>query len=440
MGATSPIQVLMQASLVLVCMTALAAPARKAVVPKQAQDALTGFEVELTHPLGADKDAQLRKLADRFNAQSQGGKVVVSMRPWGQGSLPAMAIVPELDEDLYLDGSARFKPLWRVMKDAGIPLNVGSFSRVMVPSALDSTRRLNALPVALSSPVVFYNKELLEKLGVTSAEIPRTWRSWVGVLGRFYTEGVACPMTASQPVSTIFENAAVWNNQPLTVAGRAEQYQGNGLVHVKHMAMMSSWRKSGYFYYFGRGSEAEAHFASGECGVLIAPSGAFPSLARQAAFTVAVAPYPYHDDAHGAPLHTVADGPSLWVSNNRTSGEYKVVARFIQFWLETENQIDWQVSAGYLPLSRAGVLVATESSLLKDDLVATRQALSQLSNKPATAGTTASSFMHRLGVRRILAEEIEQVFDDKKPPKQGLDDAAQRIRSAEDGCCRPRQP
>ncbi len=98
------------------------------------------------------------------------------------------------------------------------------------------------------------------------------------------------------------------------------------------------------------------------------------------------------------------------------------------------------LSAGYLPLSRAGVLVATESSLLKDDLVATRQALSQLSNKPATAGTTASAFMHRLGVRRILAEEIEQVFDDKKPPKQGLDDAAQRIRSAEDGCCRPRQP
>ena len=409
-----------------------AAPARKSAKPV-AEPVSGSIEVELGHQLGEDKGEALRKLVERFNAQSPNGKVVVSDRRWGQGSLPHMTIVSEQDEDLFLDGKPRYKPLWQVMKASGLALPVSAPPKVMVPASVDGANRLVALPVALSSPVVFYNKGLLDKLGVGAAEVPKTWRAWVSVLGRVHTQGVSCPMTVSQPVFTLFENAAVWNNQPMTIVGKNEQFAANGLMHVKHLAMMTSWVKSGYLRYFGRGAEAEEQFASGKCGVIVAPSGSYPSLVRQAGFQVGVAPYPYHDDAYGAPLHTLADGPSLWVANNKTPAEYKLVARFIQFWLQADNQDQWQVEAGYLPLSRTGLPAVTQAALLKNETAANRQVLAQLNNKPATRLSAATAFSHRIGVRRILAEEMEQVFADKKPPKQGLDDAVQRIQQKAGG-------
>jgi len=417
------------ASAVLLALGMPTAQARKAAAPKQAAAApaaVGNIEVELDHQLGDDKDAQLRKLVERFNAQSTEGKIVVSSRPWGQGSLPHMTIVSEQDEDLFLDNKSRYKPLWQVMKDAKVPF-AGAPSKYMVPSVVDASNRLQALPIALSSPVLFYNKDLLTKLGVNEADVPRTWSAWINVLGRFYTQGVRCPMTVSQPVFSLYENASLWNNQPLTTGGKSEQFAGNGLVQIKHMAMMASWRKAGFLYYYGRGNEAEAHFAAGECGVIIAPSGAYPSLVRQASFQVGVTSYPYHDDAYGAPARTVADGPALWVANGKSAAEYRLIAHFIQFWLQPDSQVEWQVNAGYLPLNKAGSLAATDSALLRNETAATRVALAELTNKP---GPVATAFTHKVGVRRILAEEIEQIFDDKKPPKQGLDDAVQRIRTS----------
>jgi sn-glycerol 3-phosphate transport system substrate-binding protein len=423
-----------QVCLGLLCAVSDAAPVRKPV-------AISGhalpstLEVELTHALGAEADDALHRLVERFNAQSPDGKVVIAPRLWSQGGLPTMAIIPKKDEAQYLGGKSRFKPLWRLEQETGVRLDASSASK-----PTEAAKRLNALPVALSSPVLFYNEALFERLGVTTAEIPKTWKSWINVLGRVHTEGVACPMTASQPVSTLFENAAVWNNQPLITAGKPARYQGNGLIHVKHMAMMSSWRKSGYFYYFGGGNEGEARFVSGVCGTLLAPSSAYPTLARQAGFKVGIAPYPYHDDAYGAPSRTLADGPLLWVASNRTKAEYKLVARFIQYWLQIDNQMDWLVHAGYLPLNRAGVSAVTGSTLLSEGLAATRQALRQVGNDPVVGMAAAGTVLNRAEVQLILAEEIEHVFEDRKPPKQALDDATLRIRSELEAGGKPRHP
>jgi sn-glycerol 3-phosphate transport system substrate-binding protein len=142
-----------------------------------------------------------------------------------------------------------------------------------------------------------------------------------------------------------------------------------------------------------------------------------------------VSSYPYHDDAYGAPQNTWADGPALWVAAGRSALEYKLAAAFIRFWLAPQNQVDWQVNAGYLPLSAAGLLTTQSSTLLKDELLAQRIAIAQLTFKPVSGFSAASAYGHRAGVRRVLAEEMEAVFADKKPSKQGLDDAVLRIRS-----------
>lgn len=407
----------------LLCLTGFSGAA------SAAKPITSDLQLELNHQLGADKGAQLAALVERFNAQSRFGRIVLSDTPLPKGRQAQLSILADIDDEAALVAAKRFKPVWQVMQDAGSSMQTLPVPRFMVPSVLDAKGRVQALPIGLASPVVFFNKEILKQAGVDPNAVRKSWDDWQEVLGKLYDSGQTCPMTVSQPVSTLLENASAWNNQAFVSGKRGEQIAANGLIQVKHIAKMNSWFKARYLHYFGRASEGEDRFAMGQCAVLVAPSSAYPSLQRSASFAVGVSAYPYHDDAYGAPQNTWADGPALWVAAGRSVLEYKLAAAFVQFWLAPENQVDWQVNAGYLPLSNAGFLVVQSSQLLKDELAAQRIAISQLTFKPVTVASAASDYGHRAGVRRVLAEELESVFADKKTAKQGLDDAVQRIRS-----------
>lgn len=401
------------------------AQAKKAAVAAEPAGPIT---VELAHQLGNDKGAQLARLVERFNAQSKSGQIVLADDPWQPGSKSQLAIIGESEEASFI-ASRKFKPLWQVMKEAKVPLKTLPAPRFMVPSVLDSAGHVQALPVGLSTPVVFFNKDKLAKAGVNLTDVPKTWNGWQDVLGQLAGNGQTCPMTVSYMVPTLLENASVWNNQAFVTGGKNEQIAVNGLIQVKHLAKMATWYRAGFLRLFGRAGEGEDHFASGECSVLIAPSAAYPTLMRTAGFQIGVSSYPYHDDAYGAPQNTWADGPAMWAASGRSAAEYRLIAAFVNFWLNPENQVDWQVNAGYLPLSQAGFVLTQSSKILQSELEAQRVAIAELTFKPVSGFSAASAYAHRQGVRRVLAEEMELVFAEKKPAKQGLDDAEQRIRS-----------
>ncbi|MFT4171921.1 MAG: extracellular solute-binding protein [Rhodocyclaceae bacterium] len=416
---------------VIAATSVVAAPkaASKAAKPAAAP---TVVELEFVQNLGADKGEQVAKLVERFNAANPQIKITLTQRDWADGKQPALMLLNEDDED-RLVASGRYKPLWDVMRIGGQPLKTFTPPKFVSPRPLDAKGRLAALPVAMSSPVLLYNKDALAKVGVDPANTPKTWREWQDVLGKLYTSGVACPYTTVEPAWIFVENVSTWHNQPFTVlSGKQEVLAANGLMQVKHLAMMSSWYKARYLHIFGRGDEAMAPFAQGACAVLTAPSDAYATLARQAKFDIGVANFPYHGDAYGAPQNTVADGSSLWFGAGKTTAEYKAAAKFVSFWLTPESQVEWQVDAGYLPLNTAGVL-ATTSKLLDDKLAAQQVAIAELTNKPTTIASLATIYGRRPGVRAILDEEIEAVWANKKPAKQALDDAVSRARAGDVG-------
>ena len=108
--------------------------------------------------------------------------------------------------------------------------------------------------------------------------------------------------------------------------------------------------------------------------------------------------------------------------------EYKTAARFVSHWLSGESQVEWQRNAGYLPLNKAGLL-ASESRLLAADLQNVRVAIGQLTNKPVTRNSRATSYPQQTAVRNIINEELEAVWADRKPTKLALDNAVERSRS-----------
>ena len=141
--------------------------------------------------------------------------------------------------------------------------------------------------------------------------------------------GQACPYTTAQPAWILVENTSAWHNEPVVAEGKQASLAINGMLEVKHVAMLSSWVKARYLHFFGRDDEATRAFRQGRVRRADRSSGAWTTLRRQAAFDVGVLQPCRTTRTTGAPQNTLADGPAMWVGAGKSAAEYKAVARFI---------------------------------------------------------------------------------------------------------------
>lgn len=400
------------------------------VSPGALAQAAAQQQIGLFHHLPETKAAALKDLVERFNAQSKDVQVVLSSADWRTASAH-MLILEGDDEDDFVSGKPRFKPLHALMKESGVPLQTLRAPAMMTRTPVDAKGQLLALPVGLSTPVLFLNRDALRRAGMNpDTTRTNTWFELQETLGRLADSGHTCPYTVSEPGRVMVENLSAWHNEPVSrLQGKVSVPSFNGIFQVKHVAMMASWTRARYLHVFPQQAEAEQRFASGDCAVIAAPSASWADFRRAGKVDVAVSRLPYYEDFPGAPQNTVADGPALWAAAGKKPVEYKAVARFVSFWLQADNQVAWQRETGYLPLNRAGLL-ASRSELLGDDLENVRVAVDQLSNKPATAQSSAQPVVERQSVRRILDEELAGVWADEKAAKEALDNAVMRAQGA----------
>lgn len=386
-------------------------------------------ELRLVHNLGVERDAALKALAQRFNDSSKGFKVTVEQKDVPSADQTAHMLIIEGDEtERFLLGKPRFKPLHATMQEAGVPLRTLKPPPVLTRSAVDAKGQLRALPVGLSTPVLFANRDAMIKAGWNPDTPVSTWLALQEALGKLSDAGGKCPYTVSQPARIMIENTSAWHNEPTaSMQGKTLQPSFNNMLQVKHVAMMASWYRAQYLRIFETEREAENRFVTGECAVIAAPSSNWATFRRDAKFDISILPLPYHDDVRGAPQNTLADGASLWFAAGKQKAEYKAMATFVDFWLQAPNQITWQLQTGYLPLNRAGFFAA-QSDLLGADLANVQAAVSQLTHKPATAESSAASAIGGTRVLGIVDAALRDVWAERKPAKLALDDAVAAAR------------
>ncbi|MBU0602595.1 MAG: extracellular solute-binding protein [Gammaproteobacteria bacterium] len=405
-----------------------AAPAKKSAAKKPAVPAESA-ELELVYVLDDDSAQALQGLIDEFNASGKGKqKIVLSTRNWEEGKLPALLLLDDAARQRFLDGKPRFTPLHQVMASAKEKFAPMHIPAAMPPYLSGAKGRLNALPIGLTTPVMFYNKDAFARVGLNPDAPPDHWLTLQAALGTLRDGGYACPYTSARPALIHVDNLSAWHNEPFArKSGKSgEALAINGLVQVKHLALMSSWYKSRYLHIFGRGDEAVPMFSGGQCQVLTARSSAWPQIQRDAKFNVGVAALPFHDDIRQAPGHTLADGSSLWVSEKRGRDDIRTIASLVTFILDPERQARWALATGFIPLNRAGMVAISPVDAPTVDGVA-RVALRQLSGRPGAPASATSVSASNPSVRAVLDEELESLWADRLPAKAVLDNAVKRV-------------
>ncbi|MFN4148194.1 MAG: extracellular solute-binding protein [Rhodocyclaceae bacterium] len=339
--------------------------------------------------------------------------------------LPHLALFDQDDAPAMFGTRPRFLPLHKVMALGRQTFDAKAFYPQIFDAVDDLAGRMQALPLALSLPVLFYDKAAFARAGLDPETPPKTWWEVQEAAGKLREAGWKCPLTSSRFAWVHVENVAAQHNEPLVVKdGKQDRLAINNMVNVKHMALLTSWQKSLYFSYSGPGDEGDERFASGECAMLTGGSSLYARLKRQRPdFPLGVAALPYYDDVYGArPKQVLPDGMSLWVLAADKKPEQQVIARFIAFLMRPEVQRDWVRATGFLPMTPAAVQALRESGA---DAAILALAEARLSMPRRDAARTKNGF-GKSRIRAILDEEIEFVWGNQKPPKAALDAAVAR--------------
>jgi sn-glycerol 3-phosphate transport system substrate-binding protein len=398
-----------------------------ALLAVAASQAALAQEVVLRHALGGAALDALATLAVRFN-DGQNGKAKVRLESVADVTdphrLPHMALLDDDDARQFFDSRPRYLYPAEIMKAGGQPFEEGRILPQVADAVDDMRGRLQALPIAMSLPVLFYNKDAFAKAGLDPESPPKTWWETQTVAGKLSDAGFRCPLTSSRFARLHLENVGAQHGEPVVVSGsRGDRFAFNNLVEVKHLALLASWQKSTYFHYYGPGREGDAKFASGECAMLTGESGLLADLKAQLHFPVGVAELPHYEDVFGVkPANVLPDGAALWILPAKKKDDYKVVARFIAFLMRPDVQREWVRATGFLPMTSAALDELAATGAPPRVIEAARKRLSM----PKQVGTRARAGATRSRLRAILSEEVEFVWKNLKPAKEALDTAMVR--------------
>jgi sn-glycerol 3-phosphate transport system substrate-binding protein len=369
------------------------------------------------HNLSPQNEARLRELLGRYEKAT--GEQIALVR-LEKGDAPAtLNLISRYDMSDVLSQSQRFVPLYAMMAKAGQPLKL-DVSDELKSGVVDSRGRLVALPVLYSTPVMFYNKNAFRKAGLDAEQPPRTWFEMQGVLDKLQEAGYSCPYATSWPVWVHLDNVSAISGAPSASTQGAVSF--NALPQVKHVSMMATWSKAGYFRQLGRLDEASQAFREGECAMISTDSREYNDFLDARGVELGVAPLPYHDDVYGGRRPSLADGPSLWVGAGATRSQYKKAAKFVSYVLSPEIQVELVRTYGGLPLT-AAARQAVRSKLLSDGNKVLDVAYASLRGSAAAGPVRVANIDP---IRLIVDEELEAVWKDNKPAKAALDTAVSR--------------
>ena len=413
-----------------------AAPARGKAAPQVPPAVVSPVNIEFAHLLDEERAERLQPLIEHFNSQQKDAHIKLVRRVAGD-TPKQLNLVTQEEQARFVAQKPHFKPLYEVMKSAKEPFDSNRFSPELREGLVDAKGQLMALPLAFSTPVLYINKSAFRKAGLNPDTPPQTWQQMQDTAGRLFEAGERCPYTTSWPVWIFLDNMSAWSGVEVSDAKGIPTF--NGLVQVKHVAMMASWHKAKYFQTFGQRDEADRRFANGECAMLTSSSSLYPALLDNKGVEAGVSALPYHDDVYGAPKNTIADGASLWVSGDLKPAEIKGVAKFISYLLGPEVQINMTAIGGFLPLTSVARATAG-SRLLQADMSALRVAFTQLQGKTVLPKLRLAQIAP---VRSILEEELDAVWANRKPAKEALDNAVMRagalLRKATESSGKPRR-
>jgi sn-glycerol 3-phosphate transport system substrate-binding protein len=390
-----------------------------------AQDVTTqNVTVEFWHTFGDELRLNwIQDRANEYNAANPGLEVVpvykgisdetlqATVLAARQGNAPALVQVDGVSSQLALD-SGIFQPVSAVTDV--------DFSDYIEPviSYYTIGGAVNSVPFNSSSPVLYFNKDLMTQAGLDPENPPTTFGEVMETCAAFDAANLGVACVALTPYSWLFEqwmseqNAELLNNgngrEARATASNVDSDAGRNIFQF-----YKDLNDQGYLTNTGKladtvgtngiFSEQKALMTVNS----IAGLGNLLAASEESGFElgVGVLPIPDGTERNGV----IIGGASLWVAESIPQEQAETALDFALFITNTENMASWHKTTGYYPVRNSSVELLREEGWLESNplqLVAFNQLLETVPNVANAGALTGANIQ----MRTILEESIQKVL------------------------------
>ncbi len=356
------------------------------------------------HSMGGKPAAALKQLVAQYNASQDKYTVVPEYQGAYTESLPKYLNVANSSAAPAIVQAQEIATSTMLSTQSTIPMSQ-LLSNQTTDQIEDNIARyytvnqqLQAMPFNTSTPVLYYNKGLVEQLGLTPLPEDPSYSDVLQLAKAMTakTGGKTKGMTI-EAYGWLFEELTANQNQLLANHdnGRAPGEYATKInidtpAAKRLMQLMTQAIQDKSFVNYGSGDIAEANqqtaFLAGKLGLFMQSSASTGDLQANAKFKLGVTYLPHAD---GIPRNGLAlGGAALWANKHQPANVKQGVADFLKFMASAGSQAQWRLATGYLAVNKnAKNLPQITSAVAKDpNLGVATQQLATSQKNPVTAG------------------------------------------------------
>lgn len=291
---------------------------------------------------------------------------------------------------------------------------------------------LYSMPFNSSTPILYYNKDMFEKAGIT--EVPDSLEG-IGEIGQQLLDNGGAGEAMSMGIYGWFFEQLI-SKQGLEYAnnGNGRKEAATAVAFDENGAaknILTVWKDlndKGFAPIVGKGGDTGlADFSAGKSAITLGSTASLKQILQDVngKFEVGTAYFPKvsSSDEGGVSI----GGASLWALDNQDPKKLRATWEFIKFLISPESQAYWNAQTGYFPVTVA----AQEEETFKQNVAEYPQfqtAIDQLHDSaPEYAGALLSVFPE---ARAIVESEIESLLNGNEDVDAAVKNMTESINGA----------
>lgn len=291
---------------------------------------------------------------------------------------------------------------------------------------------LYSMPFNSSTPILYYNKDMFEKAGIT--EVPDSLEG-IGEIGQQLLDNGGAGEAMSMGIyGWFFEQLTSKQGLEYANNGNGRKEAATAVAFDENGAaknILTVWKDlndKGFAPIVGKGGDAGlADFSAGKSAITLGSTASLKQILQDVngKFEVGTAYFPKvsSSDEGGVSI----GGASLWALDNQDPKKLRATWEFIKFLISPESQAYWNAQTGYFPVTVA----AQEEETFKQNVAEYPQfqtAIDQLHDSaPEYAGALLSVFPE---ARAIVESEIESLLNGNEDVDAAVKNMTESINGA----------
>lgn len=393
---------------------------------------LAATEITWWHAMGGQLGESVNQLAADFNAAQKDYTITpiykgdytetltAGIAAFRAGQSPHILQVFDAGAATIMNVPGVAKPVQDILVNAGYSFNAQDYLSGVRNFYADNQGKMVGMPFNSSTPVLYYNKDILNKVGATA---PQTYEQLEVLAEKLKGKGYVT-FSQSHTPWIMFENFKSRHNLPLSdqhngYASLSSQLMFNSQDMLMHFNKLKEWSDKGYFKYYGSNWDAnQTPFERQEVAMWMGSSGSFGGLRDRVPFELGTTYLPHWEKLNPQGTHTFIGGAALFALSGHTKEEENAVAAFFTYLTQPEVQMNWHTSTGYVPVTNAAYNL-TKASGYYQTYPDAEVGVKQLS-LPSGEWTQG----YRLGfypqIREVMHREFDNIFAGRSSVENSL--------------------